>query len=167
MHSTVKRKIITSVVAIGGGVVALAAHAATDYCALVKPEEISKAFGENFNPPTRQSTPTGPLAGPSTTCTYKGTTLELTIASIEALTVAKNLQNYEIRHARELSKNHAVDLTGVGDNAFCTHTKVDSRQGSHDYTFWVLPSGASPSSFRKDWKEPLVNIAKLFYSRLN
>ena len=167
MRSILTRNMVLSIVALWGGVVSIAAHAATDYCGLVKPEELSKALGETFEPPQRVSTPSGPLAGTGTRCTYKGASLEVTIASVESLTAAKNLQGYEIRRSRELAKNHAVDLTGLGDNAFYTSgngiNKIDSRQGTHDYTFVVQTSAMG---HKKDWKDPLMSIATLFYSRL-
>ena len=36
------------------------AYAATDTCAMVAPEDFSKAFGEAFGPPARVATPAGP-----------------------------------------------------------------------------------------------------------
>src|ERR1039457_2027501 len=56
------------------------AYAATDTCAMVAPEDFSKAFGEAFGPPARVATPAGPLAGPMGACTDKRTTLQLTNA---------------------------------------------------------------------------------------
>jgi hypothetical protein len=141
----------------------VSAHAATDPCAMVKPEEILKVFGETFGPPDRVATPPGPLAGPSVTCTYKGKTLELTISSYEYLTAAKSSQNWEIRRTRDLASKRAVDLPGVGDSAYYARYSIQSHQGIHDYNFSVVPSGASAN---KDWKNALVTIARLFYSRL-
>ena len=165
MEPITVRKTIISFLAVGGAVIALTGHAAaTDYCSLVTPEDLSKAFGTSFGLPKRSATPSGPLAGPSVTCTYAGATLEVTIASFESLTVAKNQQGYEIRRSRELAKSHAVDVTAIGDGAFYTHNKIDSRKGTHDYTFSVQASGAD---LRKDWKNPLIGIAQIFYGRLH
>jgi len=138
------------------------AHAATDPCALVTPEEISKVFGETFGPPDRVATPPGPLAGPSVICTYKSKTRELTISSYEYLTAAKSSQNWEIRRTRDLANKRAVDIPGVGESAYYTRNSIQSHQGIHDYNFSVVPSG---TSVNKDWKDALVGIAKLFYSR--
>jgi hypothetical protein len=140
-----------------------ATRAATDPCALVKPEEISKAFGETVGAPDRVATPAGRAAGPSAACTYKGKTLEVTINAFEYLTADKSAQGWEIRRTRDLAGKRAVDLPGVGDSAYYRRDSIQSHQGIHDYNFSVVASGASAN---KDWKDALVAIARLFYSRL-
>lgn len=97
-------------------------------------------------------------------CTYKGKTLEFTINSYDYLTVAKSSQNWEIRRTRDLASKRAVDLPGVGDSAYYMWNSIQSRQGIHDYNFSVVPSGPSAS---KDWKDALITVTKLFYSRMN
>jgi len=139
------------------------ASAATDTCAMVAPEDLSQAFGEGFGPPARLASLAGPLAGPMVVCTYKGKTLELTIASDEYLTAAESVSNWNIRRTRDLATRHAVDLPGLGESAYYMRFTVQSHQGIHDYNFSLVPSGVSAN---REWKDPLVSIAKLFYSRL-
>ena len=162
-HTSLPPTGLMSVTAILLLTLAAYAYAATDTCAMVAPEDFSKAFGEAFGPPARVATPAGPLAGPMVVCTYKSKTLELTIASYEYLTAAKSASNWNIRRTRDLATRHAVDLPGVGESAYYMRFTVQSHQGIHDYNFSLVPSGASAN---KDWKDPLVSIAKLFYSRL-
>ena len=58
--------------------------AATDPCAALKPEEISKTLGDTFGAPTKQSTPPGPFADTLTRCEYQG----------KKLTFALTIQEY-------------------------------------------------------------------------
>jgi hypothetical protein len=130
-----------------------------DACALLKPEEISKAFGDVFGPPTRQATPAGPYAGASVMCPYKGKALTLHIGAYEYPSVAKRDTNWSVRRSTWPGSQHAVELSGIGDGALYTPNKVWSYRGLHEYTFGLLITD-------KDWKSQLVTIAKLFYSRL-
>jgi Penicillin binding protein transpeptidase domain len=135
------------------------ALAATDPCAVVKPEEISKIFDDSFGSPERKEIPPGPFAGRSVMCTYTGKKMTFSIESLEYLTAAKRDTNWTARHTRWPTMMHAEELAGVGDAAMYTRNKIWSNKGMHDYYFTVVINN-------KIWKNQLVTIAKLYHSRL-
>jgi hypothetical protein len=137
--------------------------AATDPCTALKPEEISKEFGETFGPPTRQSTPAGRLAGASATCTYESKNLTFKVNSYEYLSDASRAKSWEVRRDRLLAAKHTVEISGVGEGGLYMRDSLQSYQGIHEYWFSAQPKGAA--AYKVDRKDHIIAIAKLFYSR--
>jgi hypothetical protein len=106
--------------------------AATDPCAVLKAEEISKELGDTFGAPARQAVPAGRLAGESVTCTYESKTLTFTIILSTYLSNDSRARNWEIRRARLLAAKHTVEISGVGDGALYSRDSVQSYQGIHE-----------------------------------